>query len=215
MKYFILMLLAIGSLNLKGQGSNLIFFAEEGENFTAYVNGRKINDEPTSRVQVDGINEDFAQVKIAFETPGAPDVKSPMMIDPGKEMTSVIKKNKKGKYVMRLVSSVNAPEAQTQTTAVPVPQTTPKPAQPTTTTSTTMDDSDTSIGISIKTGEETFSMDVKVDGMDTQSRTSSGQTATSTNNASTTSSAQISARVEGSKIILSDGRVYTFKYVNS
>ncbi len=98
-------MLTLAGAHLSAQ-SNLVFFTEEGENFILYVNGSKINDDFESRVTATGITSDFAQIKVQFEVEGAPELKQNMMIDQNMLMTSIIKKNKKGRYVFRPVSAV-------------------------------------------------------------------------------------------------------------
>ena len=227
MRYLIYSIPILCSLLVSGQPSNLIFFTEEGENFTLYVNGDKINEAPTSRSKASGITTDFAQIKIEFETPGAPIVKSNMMVDAGKEITAIVRKNKKGKYVTRLVSVVDVPEESStekvRITNSPPPSTSQQPqAEPivsnTNSSSTTITASaetpDTDgVGISISAGGETFSMNVNMSGMEQEHSSTTTNTITNTNSTSTGS--QLSARVEGKRIILSDGRVYTFNYYNA
>ncbi len=91
--------------SLIAQTSDLDFFTEGGENFTLYVNGEKINEQPKSKVIAENISGDMAAVKIIFEQEGLREIKSSMLIDMGNYMVTVIKKNKKGKYVFRPVSS--------------------------------------------------------------------------------------------------------------
>ncbi len=222
MRYLVYAIFLICSFILNGQSSNLIFFTEEGENFTLYVNGAKINETPSPRSKASGITTDFAQIKIEFETPGAPVMKSNLMVESGKEMTAVIRKNKKGKYVTRLVSVVDASDESTSEKVSITNSSPPTQAQPlasntnsnrTTTTATVSTETpDKEVGISISAGGETFNMSVKTSG---EEQASSNSTSTVTNSGSTSIGSQLTARVEGSKILLSDGRVFTFKYVNS
>ncbi len=86
--------------------SQLTFFTEEGENFTLYVNGKQAYNTPQSRVTATANTSDFAQIKIKFDASGAPELKKNMMIEANMHTTSIIKKNKKGRYIFRGVSSV-------------------------------------------------------------------------------------------------------------
>ena len=104
------MIMVLLQTMLFAQPSSLIFFTENGEKFILFVDGDQKNEAPMARVTAKEIQADFAQVKIQFEHPGAPILKQQMMIDAGMEMTTVIRKNKKGRYIMRPVSSVPAPQ---------------------------------------------------------------------------------------------------------
>ncbi|MEO9870745.1 DUF4476 domain-containing protein [Ekhidna sp.] len=219
MRYLIYSIFIFGSFVANCQ-SNLVFYTEEGENFTLYVNGSQINQEPASRAKASGITGDFAQVKIIFETPGAPEIKKGIMMEVGKEMTSAIQKNNKGKYVLRPVSSAPIPR-ESETEAVPITNTTPPPTQ-TSTTASTQSSSTTSaintdsetIGINMKVGDQSVGISVNMGGLES---TQSNETQQPTNQSGNTqiSATQLSARVEGKKIILSDGRVFNFNYYNA
>ncbi|MEO1253922.1 MAG: DUF4476 domain-containing protein [Bacteroidota bacterium] len=219
MRYLIYSTLLICSLSSIGQTSNLVFFTEEGEKFTLYVNGAKINDAPDIRVKATGVSGDFAQAKIVFETPGAPELKKGIMLEPGKEMSAVVKKNKKGKYVFRPVGSADIQEEEKSET-VRITQTAPPAQQQTTTitTTTTTETKEDGSLVDLKvTKDGGFSMKVNQDkffasNSDEPASTTTTQTASSS---SYPGGQQLSARVEGSKILLSDGRVFTYKYVNS
>lgn len=107
--------------------SNLVFFSESGENFTLYVNGERQNAMPASNVKAHGINVEQALIRVQFEQTGIPEMKAPMLVEPGMEMTTVIRKNKNGKYVFRPMSAV--PIGETTPIAQPVASTQPAPAQ--------------------------------------------------------------------------------------
>ncbi|TRX59906.1 DUF4476 domain-containing protein [Fulvivirga sp. M361] len=171
--YFLIIALFAGN-GLFAQSSSLVFFTEEGEKFTLFVNGDKKNDTPQSRVTAGQIAVDFAQIKLEFETPGAPVVKQQMMIDPGMTMTSIIKRNKKGRYVMRPVSSVPLADDKTsETVRISEVVATPAPMeqQVTTVTTTTSQRTDqstknggdnASVGISVTEGSANVSLNVNV-----------------------------------------------------
>ncbi|MEP1094149.1 MAG: DUF4476 domain-containing protein [Cyclobacteriaceae bacterium] len=225
MKYLVIALFAAISSTIEAQNSNVIIYAEEGENFTLYINGKKFNDEPKPRVVAKELNMEYGQVKIEFDIPGAPVLKSPMMIEPGMEHTALIKKNKKGKYVLRLVSTAVAsdqtenPERVSISQATqPAPQSTPVQTSTTTTTTTSTsggaaDDTD-SFGFNVSVGGETVSMNVNLGDAGMEEQTTITTTETSTQSSSSRSTGQVSARVEGNNIILSDGRTFTWKYVD-
>ena len=153
------------------QKSTLVFFTESGEKFTLYVNAVRQNETPAANVRAEGINADAAQVMVKFETTGTPDLKSPIMIDPGMEMTTIIKKNSKGNYVFRPVSSVPLDERKAPTEIVsqkpasqPTPATTDKTSSTSqsTTTNTTIGGNGTSIKVNVLDGQNNMNMDMNV-----------------------------------------------------
>jgi len=90
------------------QKTNVIFFAETGENFTLLINGAKQNATPQSNVKVEGIQAEAIQVLITFEK-SAPQLKQLLALEADREMTFAIKKNNKGAYVIRVLSVVDIP----------------------------------------------------------------------------------------------------------
>ena len=170
-KYFLTAVALLVYGGLCAQSSTLIFFSEEGEKFTLFIDGDRKNGAPEARVIADGINADFVQAKIKFQAGGVPDLTKQMMVESGMEMTAVIRKNKKGRYVLRPVSSVpvgtaGEVSAPMQVTASSAPETTSEVTTVTTTTTTdhpTQNDSDNaSIGISVSGGENSFNLNVDV-----------------------------------------------------
>ncbi len=92
--------------------SRLIVFAEDGDAFTMTVDGSSATNLNASKAVFDGIKEDFVQTTITFKNPELGVLKKGLMIEPNVEITAVIKKNKKGEFVLRPVSFVaieNAP----------------------------------------------------------------------------------------------------------
>ncbi|MEO0556533.1 MAG: DUF4476 domain-containing protein [Bacteroidota bacterium] len=147
--------------------SNLVFFTEEGENFTLYVSGNQINTTPQSRVIAKGITDDFVQIKVKFNIDGAPELKQNMMIDANMLMTSIIKKNKKGRYIFRAVSSVPlATETQTVRVAE-VRQTNGASTQTNTstiqaTTSTNSTSNSANVGVNISANDTSLNLNVNI-----------------------------------------------------
>ena len=147
--------------------SDLTFFTEEGEKFTLYVYGNKANDEPVSRVTAADGSSDFAQIKVEFEVTGAPELKQNMLIDANMHMTTIIKKNKKGRYVFRGVSSVPK-ENDTQTVRVVEVRENTSPSVETntsrtqTTTSTANNTNSSGIGVNISANTTGINLNVNV-----------------------------------------------------
>ena len=102
MKFFFTILLAsIVSVQLFSQTSAVVF-SEAGENFTLYLNGEKKNNSPQPNVKIQGLTSEFYQARVDFEDPMLKDFsEGNFVVEPGAEVTYIIKKNKKGEYVLR------------------------------------------------------------------------------------------------------------------
>ncbi len=86
--------------------SNLIVFSEDGDAFKMTVDGSPATNLNESKVVYDGIKGDFVQAKITFDDPALGEIKKGLMIEPNMEMTAILKRNKKGAFVLRPMSSV-------------------------------------------------------------------------------------------------------------
>lgn len=164
MKSLFATFLLLLSLTAISQTSNLVFFTENGENFTAFVNGVKQNEAPAPHVKAIGFLGEYAQVRIAFASPEIPEIKQGLMVEPGLESTYIIKRNKKGEMIIRFNGSAPIPpvvvETQVVETQVEVPvtpvQTQPASSSITTTTTTTTTNGvvpASGIGINISDGQ--------------------------------------------------------------
>lgn len=211
MKYIVLTLLAGYLLAEQSYGSDLVFFSEAGESFTLHVNGKKINNKPAPRVEATEVFVDFAQIKIEFESSEARELKSSMALEPEKLITSVIKKNKKGKYVIRLVSI-------TDLISRPVADESLSPGMTTEISPSAREQQELpdepgsllDIGVGEKGG-----LQIKVGQPDWENMEDnhSQEAQPPTKLVSSRATVQLTARVEGNNILLSDGRSYQFKYV--
>ena len=188
-RYFLATLALLVHAGLWAQSSTLIFFSEDSENFILFVDGDRKNGTPMARVTAEGINADFVQVKVKFQASGVPDLTKQMLVESGMEMTTVIKKNKKGRYVLRPVSAVPAGSgAETMTvTEAASPEQEPMETVTTVTTTTTTqpvstDADNASIGISVSDGENSINLnvDVGISGSATDVAVMEGSTTTTT-----------------------------------
>lgn len=93
------------------QLSNAILFTEEGERFTAILNGLKQNDTPETNVRLTGLNAEFYKLKVIFQNTAIGERNFNLNLQAGMENTFAIKKNKKGEYVLRFVSAVPVAES--------------------------------------------------------------------------------------------------------
>jgi len=166
MKYLLLTFLFLAQLAGSSQSSNMVFFTENGEFFTVFVNGARQNNVPAAQVKAIGFAGDFANVRVVFASPEIPEIKQGLMVEQGMESTYIIKRNKKGEMVMRFSGSAAIPvgvvETQSVQTTVNVPQnqninTNPSGTVVTTTTTTTttgdVDEEGGGIGINISDGQ--------------------------------------------------------------
>jgi Domain of unknown function (DUF4476) len=79
-----------------------VVYSEAGENFTLYLSGIAINSKPASNVKADNLTSEFYQARVVFENKSLPDVTSSnFACHKGMEVTYIVKKNKKGEYVLR------------------------------------------------------------------------------------------------------------------
>lgn len=119
MKKIILLITLLVAINyLFAQKSTLTIFAENGEKFWLVIDGQKINQDAQYRVENIELKTDYPRLKIIFQNSDInPLDKSIHTRDADGNYGSVtynIKKNKKGKYVVRVSSF----ETTTQTTTV-------------------------------------------------------------------------------------------------
>ena len=69
-----LFVLTIGSF---AQGTyNVVIFSEDGQPFYAFVNGIRQNDKPETNIRVTGLNSSALNVRVEFQDPALPKLKS-------------------------------------------------------------------------------------------------------------------------------------------
>lgn len=103
-KIGLLSLFVLLCLTASGQGFEWTFYSENGEPFTLFIDGDKINPAPSQRVVAPGIKGVFKTVRIEFQDARIPKVTKRMPLKPGIEsLTTVIKQNNKGEYILRVV----------------------------------------------------------------------------------------------------------------
>ncbi|MCK4661501.1 MAG: DUF4476 domain-containing protein [Bacteroidales bacterium] len=174
-KILIIISLLVISFYLYSQNSTLTVFAQDGEKFWLVLNGVKQNNEPVYRVENIQINTDYAKMKILFENS---DLSSLDKHFPAKDadgnyctFTYNIKKNKKGIYVVRMVSFEKITST-TQTSSNVVSDNTSSTGTTTSTTGTTTIKGTTTqssitnqgksdnLGVSINANESGVSMNI-------------------------------------------------------
>jgi hypothetical protein len=61
------------AISLEAQiAHDLTVYSEDGEAFTLYINGQKVNEAPAASVTASNINFDYAKVKVEFQKDGLP-----------------------------------------------------------------------------------------------------------------------------------------------
>jgi hypothetical protein len=114
---FTILLCAMSSIQLFSQASAVVF-SEAGENFTLFLNGEKKNNSPQPNVKVQGLTSEFYQARIDFEDPMLKDfAEGNFAVQIGSEVTYIVKKNKKGEYVLRYYGQADGAAAGTATQA--------------------------------------------------------------------------------------------------
>ena len=97
----LLFALLFGSNFVFGQ-MNAVIYSEAGEKFTVYLNGESQNAQPKANVKMQGLTSEFFQCRIDFEDSSLPDFSNNnFACHQGMEVTYIVKKNKKGEYVLR------------------------------------------------------------------------------------------------------------------
>lgn len=182
--------------------SNVILFTDNGEKFTAIMNGLRMNEEPATHVKMTDLTGEFYKLKVIFADPslGEKTFNLNLSMNAGMETTCNITKNKKGEYVLRYMGSVPIAEASpapagTKTVVysenlppetAPVNQTVIH--QTTTTTSQSGTSDNISVSMGVNAGETGGSISINVSGMD-PNMTTQHTTVTHTTTTTTTTSA--------------------------
>ena len=195
---------------VNAQMSNVILFTENGERFTAIINGVRQNNEPETNIKITGLNAEFYKLKVIFEGSSLGEKNFNLAIELGKESTYVIKKNNKGEFVLRFMSSVliaqaprNSPEQAVVVYHVNPVATPTQSSQTTSTTTTTTtngnntDPGNVNMGVNVDGMGGSISINVSGmdEGMGNSSSTTQSQTTTTTTTTTTVSGAHTPAPV--------------------
>lgn len=193
-KFIFLSLLALLSAGAFAQTNNLILFTENGERFNAVLNGVNQNESPETNVRIEDLNANTYKLRVIFEDKnlGVMD-KNVYFNTPGSELSLSIKQNKKGEYVLRMVSEVpiaQAPPAPATATIIhynpnPQPVTQVTVVEQTTTTTTGTPVNGENVSMNVNMGG--LGMNVNVNVNDGYTTGSSGTMSTTTTTTTTTS----------------------------
>jgi hypothetical protein len=183
--------------------TNLVFFTEQGEHFSVVLNGILQNAKPETNVKVTDLIAPSYKVKILFDDSKIGDIDKNLIFNQGTETTLVIKKNKKGNYVIRYMNEVPIaqalPPSQGQsvivyTTVPPPPSSSVTYSQTTTTVNAGNNNlppssGNVSAGVNINDPDLGVNLNINVGGSNTN--TISSATTTTTTTTTTTGGTQI------------------------
>lgn len=151
--------------------ADAILFTENGERFTAILNGVRQNDNPETNVKITSLNAEFYKLKVIFENSALGERNFNLGLQLGMENTYVIKKNNKGEYVLRFMSAVPIAQAAPRPASQPVivyhehPVAAPAPV-PVTGASQTITTTTTTQGVSQTNPDAVnINMGINIDGM--------------------------------------------------
>ncbi len=172
------------------QFSNLIFFSENGEQFTIILNGIRQNPNPETNVKVTELPAPSYKLKVIFADAALGQFDKNLMFNQGTETTFVIKQNKKGEYLVRWMNEVPLaqalPPSPHQQVVVYTTQAVPASTITQTTTSVTESygspqQGNVSMGININDPQlgVNFNMNMNGGGMNSGSQVTTTQTTTS------------------------------------
>lgn len=94
MKNILFLLIALFSVSVDAQNSNLIIFSENDENFQVYVNGQIQNQQPATHVKMPGLIPATYRIKVRFADASFGQVSRNMLLESGQEYTVVVRKKK-------------------------------------------------------------------------------------------------------------------------
>lgn len=93
-KLKLLFLTLILACQLQAQNSNLVLFAEEGEQFWVVMNGLKQNENPETHVKITGLAPTSYKVKIIFKNDSLGEISKTIYLNPATEATYNIRQRK-------------------------------------------------------------------------------------------------------------------------
>ncbi len=190
-----MMLIVMGRLAI-AQTSNAILFTENGEKFTAILNGLRQNDKPETNVKITGLNAEWYKLKVIFDNTAPGEKNFNLGLELGTETSYAIKKNSKGEYVLRLISSVPVAQAPATAPAQTVVVYNQHPAQngatvsqtQTTTTQTTThaNPNDINVNMGVNIGDQGGNISISVPDMNNEATETHSTTTTTVTHTTTT-----------------------------
>lgn len=199
-KLIYLLVIFVISTNSHAQKANAILFTENGEKFTAILNGLRQNEKPETNVKITDLNAEWYKLKVIFADSKLGEENFNLGLELGSENTYSIKKNSKGNYVLRPVSTVPLAEAPPTAAeqAVVVYNAAPAPApvenysvgaqtvtqQTTTTTQSSGTSDNVNISMGVNMNENGGGININMSGMDPDANANVHTTTTTTTSVS-------------------------------
>jgi hypothetical protein len=90
---------------------NVVLFTQEGERFWVILNGERQNQDPQTNVKINDLRAPMYKMKIIFEDKTIADLDKNLYLEEGNEVTMNIRKNNKGKYDAKYITSVPVEQA--------------------------------------------------------------------------------------------------------
>lgn len=205
-------------INANAQSGTVEVFSEDGDRFWVIINGQKQNVQPLANVKIPGIKEQWFKMRVIFDNEEIPNLDQQVQMvgvdEKWMDVTYSIKKNNKGKYVIRgsawkesadqgkgtatnnnitqtetVVTKQEPVQTKTTTTSTPNSTTTTKTTETTNVNTNTMG---VGTNVNVKEDGENVSMNVNIDlsGIDAMMNggTNSSVKTTTTTKSTTTSS---------------------------
>jgi hypothetical protein len=168
---------------LKAQ-QNAILFTENGERFTAILNGLRQNDKPQTNIKITGLNATYFKLKIIFEDKKLGERNFNLGLQENMETTVNIKRNSKGEFVLRPVSAVplaQAPPSRDNQQVVIYNPNAPVYSETVTQSTTTTNSPDgVNMGVNVNADGTSFNMNVSDNSSYNSNRTTTTTTTTTT-----------------------------------
>jgi len=185
------------SLQLWSQTANVILFTENGERFTAILNGIRQNDKSETNVKITRLKAEYYKLKVIFDNQKLGERNFNLAVQLENECAYSIKKNSKGEYVLRFISAVpivNAPttiSGQREIIYINNPASAPSNSETVTHQNTTtvttnegnQNPENVNLNVDVNVGGQGGNVSINMSGMDganTSSTTTTSQTTTTT-----------------------------------
>ena len=205
---------------VNAQNSNLVFFTENGEAFTIFLNGVNQNTTPQTNVKVTNLNAVNYHVKIIFNDKSLGEIDKNIFFNKGKEITYAVKQNKKGVYTLKFRGEVPIAQAPQSSNNQNVVKYTTTPATSSTTvtytetTTSTSDNDDnnqanSSVNINISGDDTGMNFNLKVTDPDAATNQASSKT-TTTYTTTTTTTSSSSSNINQSQATTQTGNVSNY-----
>jgi hypothetical protein len=184
--------------------SSLVVFSEMGESFSATFNGEQLSEAPSSRVEKHGITQEMGKILIRFEDASKGIVTKNLFFDPNTAYVYNLKLSKKGKYVVRMVSSGPAKQQEPEVIYVSEPVETTEVQQVQMTQSTNVNTT-TNVHVNEESNSENVSISVQGMGISMNVQTTSQFTETSSASIDQSSNVSTEATSKPTEVVTSTG----------